>query len=184
MKKNKDVLIIFGSPHKNGHCKKLMHTVFEVFSKEDCEIFSPFKMQMNPCIDCGVCKENDECAFGDLNEFYDDLENCGKLIIISPIYNSGYPSPLKALVDRLQRYYNARFARNIRPPIKKEKKAVLILSSGSDGEEEAKMIEKQTKKVFTVINSELIETVLQQNTDYETNDMSEKIKNACVKIKN
>jgi len=77
----------------------------------------------------------------------------------------GLPAPFKALIDRLQRYYNARFVRNVRPPVKTSKKALLILTAGSDGREAAEMIKRQLEQVFTVINSRLCNAFLWSNAD-------------------
>ncbi len=64
------------------------------------------------CTGCDVCKQQkrgrDElyCIFADdMLRFRALLNDCDELSIVSPVYFSGAPSQLKALIDRLQPYY-------------------------------------------------------------------------------
>ena len=89
------------------------------------------------------------------------------VIVASPVYLLSYPAPLKALFDRFQRFYSARFRRGILKPVAKPKKSVLLLTAGSDGAEAKEIIEAQTKRAFSVMNTTIIGTVLADNTDTE-----------------
>ena len=72
---------------------------------------------------------------------------------------------LKALFDRFQRFYNAHFRRGIAQPIDKPKKAVLLLTAGDDGKEAQAVIEAQTRRAFSVMNTKIVGTVLADKTD-------------------
>ena len=69
------------------------------------------------------------------------------------MYNLSFPAPLKALIDRLQRYWSARFLLGKRPPIDKEKRLVLLTVSGSPSPEGGGMLERQLAPVLTVIHA-------------------------------
>ena len=77
----------------------------------------------------------------------------------------GVPAPMKALIDRFQRYYEARFRRNMKNPIEKRRKAIIMVTSGSDGEIGYEVIKHQLMQAFTVLNIELCGTMLARNTD-------------------
>lgn len=109
------------------------------------------------------------CKFGDMDEIDTYLKKSDLLVFASPIYNFSFPAPLKAILDRMQRYFCARFDLNLIPYVKKRKKSVIILTCGSNEILGKEIIEKQLKRVFTVINTELIETVLWTGTDYLKN---------------
>ena len=95
---------------------------------------------------------------------YADFEAADGIIIASPVYNMSFPAPMKAILDRMQRYYSARFFLGKRPPIAKRRPVALLLSAGSPDEDGA-MIEKQLGKIFTVTNCELLCRVTVNNTD-------------------
>lgn len=65
---------------------------------------------------------------------------------------------MKALIDRSQRYWSARFLRGVRPPIANSKQVVLITVSGDDRTEDGglplggEMVERQLRPPLTILN--------------------------------
>lgn len=104
-------------------------------------------------------------ALKDLEEFFKKFETADVIVFATPIYFMGVPAPMKALIDRFQRYYEARFRRNTKNPIEKRRKAALIVTSGSDGEIGYEVIKHQLLQAFTVLNIELRGSMLARNTD-------------------
>lgn len=127
--------------------------------------FDCFEQAPLPCNDCRFCYAADGCAKPDLKDFYAELEASDLLVFATPVYNLSFPAPLKALIDRLQRYWAARFIRGIRPPIEKEKCAVLLTSSGTDSCEGGAMLEKQLNPVLTVIHARLVLSLHHSGSD-------------------
>lgn len=84
-----------------------------------------------PCDDCRYCYHREGCSKRDLDDFYAALEEADLVVIATPVYHLSFPAPLKALIDRLQRYWSARFILGKRPPISKGKRLVLLTASGS-----------------------------------------------------
>lgn len=80
-----------------------------------------------PCIHCGKCETADLCVFDDLDEYNKLLNEAEALVFASPVYNLSVPAPLKALIDRSQRYFSKRFSLGIKPPIKNIKRQFYYL---------------------------------------------------------
>lgn len=160
------MLVLFSSPRKNGYTQKLLNSFLNaVEDKYDIKIIDCYKLMPKPCIHCGNCEQSDLCIFDDLDE-YDKLLNRAELLVVaSPVYNLSVPSPLKALIDRSQRYFSKRFSLGIKPPIKTHKKAILLLTCGSDDESGFNIIEKQLSRMFTIINTRLYGKVYMPRTD-------------------
>lgn len=182
MKKN--VVVLFGSPHKNGCTSKMLNTFFKNFPNNiNIKTFSAFDMNAKPCIDCGYCKMNNDCVTHDLDDFMKAFEECDIFIIASPVYTFSFPAPLKSILDRFQRYFNARFARNENPPIMKSKQSVLLMTCGSNVDDGFKISTHQLKRTFTVLNTKLVSSCLWSETDFNRDNVpSEELLKAFNKL--
>lgn len=160
----KKTLVLNGSPRADSVSLLLCRSFLSVADEAEIKKYNAYKMNAKPCMACGWCNENIGCCFDDLDAFMSDFEQTDYFVISTPVYNSGVPAPLKAIVDRFQRYYSLRFSHGVKPPVAKHRKAALIITAGSKGEgrEEIKaMFERQ----FTVLNTELVTTVFFDGTD-------------------
>jgi len=160
------VLALMGSPRKSGYTAKLLGTLLREFPKgTSIEIVNLYELNPIPCNACGYCKAGNGCSKKDLEEFFKKFETADVIIFATPIYFMGVPAPMKALIDRFQRYYEARFRRNVKHPIEKHRKAALIVTSGSDGEIGFEVIKHQLLQACSVLNIELGGAMLARNTD-------------------
>lgn len=104
------VLILNGSPRRNGNTAmalKEMETVFRSESVE-CEIVQVGTREIRGCIACGTCHKTGKCVFDDLvNELAPRFEACDGLVVASPVYYASANATLVALLDRL--FYSTRF---------------------------------------------------------------------------
>lgn len=177
LKSDAKILVVYSSPKQYGYTKELLNAFLEECPKTaQVEIVSAYDLNAKPCIDCGYCKQNNACAFNDLNDFYKAFEQADLIVFATPIYNSSYPAPLKAIFDRFQRYYNARFSRNEKPPIEKKRCAVILSTCGSNDEYGFEVIKHQSKNSFTVLNIELCGYVNSKNTDNQRLSKTEILK--------
>ena len=159
-------LVLFGSPKRNSHTARLTGAFLKGLSKSfDVEIVRLFELKPAPCNDCGYCKASDGCSKKDLDEFMKHYFDADLIIIASPVYLDAFPAPMKALFDRFQRFFCARFRRQIEKPIEKPKQAVMLLTAGSDGTEAQAVLEKQVRRAFSVMNTNLCATILADRTD-------------------
>lgn len=161
-----NILILFGSPKRTGHTQKLLDAFLNGLKKPyHLQYARVFDMMPIPCNDCGYCKRAKGCSKKDLDTFMENYFQADFIIVASPIYLYSMPAPLKALFDRFQRFFNARFSQNIKTPIDKQKKAALLLTAGSNGAIGQRIIEEQVKTAFSVMNTTLITSILLGNTD-------------------
>ncbi len=160
------VLVIFGSPHPHGPTARLTETVLASLPVgTHTMVWNCFKNMSVPCDDCGYCKRREGCSKRDLDGFYTELEEADLLIFATPVYHRSFPAPMKAVLDRLQRYWSARFILGIRPPIGKPKPGLLLTVSGSPSDEGGRLIEQQLAPHLTVLNTKLAGAVHAVNAD-------------------
>lgn len=158
-------LVLFASP-RNGYTKKLLDAFLDgLCDNYDVRIIDCYKLSPAPCTACGVCERADTCVFSDLDEYNTLLNKAELLVFASPVYNLSMPSPLKAIVDRSQRYFSKRFSLGVMPPIEVYKRAVLLLTCGSSDRSGFDIITKQLSKMFTILNTKLYTSVCMPNTD-------------------
>ena len=146
------VLVLFGSPHKDGATARLLDACLHGVGDATVTQFDAFTVSAAPCDDCGYCREVNGCRHTDLDVFYEALEAADVLVIATPVYNRSFPAPLKTVLDRLQRYWSARFVRGVRPPIATPKKTVLLTTAGADRADGAHLAE-QLAPILTILNS-------------------------------
>ncbi len=103
-----------------------------LLAKCDATVIDCFERAVAPCDDCRACYKQDSCSKRDMDDIYRLIEDADRLIFLTPVYNRSFPAPMKAMIDRLQCYWAARFIRGVRPPIAKPKTAWLITVCGSD----------------------------------------------------
>ena len=158
-----DTLVIFASPHRDGFTARLLARFLEQEGIKDYYLFDCFKELPQPCVGCNLCEKEFTCSRGDLKEFGKIFKDCRRLVIATPIYNGGLPAPLKALADRAQVYYSARFSRNQRN-IAKDKDAVVLLTCGSPLDK-TKNITDVLLPIFSVTSTKLAGSAIWAGTD-------------------
>lgn len=158
-------LIIFGSPSKSSFTMELLKKV-AAQKLEDAFFYDCFKNPPAPCDGCGFCKNNDGCKFNDLTDFFENFKAASEVVFAFPVYNGSFPAPMKAVIDRFQLFYNARFFKNKRPPIEGRREVTLVITAGG-GEDPLPLIAAQLKPLFTVCGCTLKKAIMLINTDAE-----------------
>ena len=98
------VLIINGSPHKNGCTATALKEVEKILNEEGIttQTIHIGNEDIRGCIACNYCKEHHKCIFNDIvNEAAEIFEECDGILIGSPVYYSGMNGTLKSFLDRL-----------------------------------------------------------------------------------
>lgn len=157
-----NTLIIYASPKNNSYTKKLLLQVMG--DTKSANIYNCFEGLPHPCTDCGLCKKEDTCLYSDLDDFFTEFENAERIVFAFPVYNCGLPAPLKALVDRFQRFYNARFCRSLRPPMNGRRKVTVIMTFGSN-KASSESVLNQLTPLFTISGCTLEKCYILKNTD-------------------
>lgn len=99
------VLLINGSPHKNGETYKALSIIEESLKEKgiDSEWFWLGTNPVRGCIACGSCSNTNRCVFNDdiANELIEKIIECDGLIVGTPVYFSGANGALTAVLDRV-----------------------------------------------------------------------------------
>jgi multimeric flavodoxin WrbA len=184
----KELLLITGSPRKNGVTAKLAAMALEEAGLIDKNInvtaLDTYALALKPCTHCGHCKKNPACVHDDFLPVNAALQRADILVIASPVYVLGFPAPLKALLDRSQQYFEAKFSLGI-TSIKKHKKAIFLSAHGSKDDRGVLFMEEQLKMIFNVYNAELNASIAAHNTDsghIDFDALREEIKTALTDI--
>lgn len=109
------VLMINGSPHKQGNTAVALQEMKSIFSEEEMEIeiIQVGNQDIRGCVACYSCKENGKCVFCDLvNEIAPKFEECDGLVVASPVYFASANATLIAFLDRL--FYSTPFDKSMK----------------------------------------------------------------------
>lgn len=109
------VLLINGSPHKNGCTYTALNEVSKALNnnKVESEIIHIGVKPIQGCISCNKCYESGKCVFADdlYNNLFEKIQEVDAIVVGSPVYYAGPNGSLCALLDRL--FYSAsRFMAN------------------------------------------------------------------------
>lgn len=98
------VLMINGSPHKEGNTATALQEMKKVFEQEgvEAEIVNIGNDAIRGCVACGVCRKLGKCVYDDLvNEIAPKFEEADGLVVGSPVYYASANASLVAVLDRL-----------------------------------------------------------------------------------
>ena len=97
------VLIINGSPRKNGVTAAVLHRIEENLQKADVEVFfyNLGEMKMSHCTGCNYCYRTGHCCIEDDAELLSKrMEEADGIVLGSPTYASNVSGLMKDFIDR------------------------------------------------------------------------------------
>ena len=109
------VLMINGSPRKNGNTSVALREIENIFSESgvEFETIQIGNQDIRGCIACGSCFKNGRCVFNDIvNEIAKKFEEADGLVVASPVYYASANPTLVALLDRL--FYSTGFDKTMK----------------------------------------------------------------------
>jgi multimeric flavodoxin WrbA len=98
------VLLINGSPKRDGNTAQALQEMEKVFLQEGVEVETIHvgTQDIRGCIACGGCMRQGKCVFEDLvNEVAPKFQEADGLVVASPVYYASPNATLIALLDRL-----------------------------------------------------------------------------------
>ena len=98
------VLLVNGSPHKNGCTYTALTEVEKELNKEgiETEIFWLGVKPISGCIACGSCRKTGKCVFNDVvNEFAEKCSEADGFIFGTPVHYAAASGALTSFMDRL-----------------------------------------------------------------------------------
>jgi len=160
-------LAIVGSPRKNSFSLKLHNKFLEQFKNSDfkIDIVHAYDANVGPCTACNFCENNSKCIFDDkMTGIYQLIRDADMISVSTPLYFSTFPSPLKAIIDRCQLFWEEERRTGIQI---KPKKGFLFCAAGSDYKGIFSCVIPGIKHFFNTINTsfDINETVLIKNCD-------------------
>ena len=109
------VLMINGSPHKEGNTATALQEMKKVFEQEgiEAEIVNIGNDAIRGCVACGACRKLGKCVYDDLvNEIAPKFEEADGLVVGSPVYYASANASLVAVLDRL--FHSTGFAKTMK----------------------------------------------------------------------
>ena len=94
---------ISGSPNSKGNNSRMVDRSLAIAKENgfDIEKISLADVNISPCTDCGVCKNEKSCPIDDdMGKIYEIIESADGLIVSSPVYFGTLSGQLKMLFDR------------------------------------------------------------------------------------
>lgn len=100
-----DILILNGSPRKNGNTKFMIDAFVEGAGKDsDIKVINVCEKNIGGCLACEYCHNegNGECIQkDDMQEVYGDLQKCEMIILASPVYYHNFSGQLQCAINRI-----------------------------------------------------------------------------------
>jgi len=153
------ILLIYGSPRRNGNTDELMNKFEqgllcnEKIIKSSLSIEKIFvsSLKFSPCIECRHCSIDGECALKDeMQEVYDKLISCDFIAVSSPVFFTSVSGYLKAFIDRCQKFWALKYELKKRV-VYKERKGIFISTAGSGSDTIFDCPKKVIKALFDVL---------------------------------
>lgn len=109
------VLMINGSPRKDGNTAIALNEMVRIFDEEgvETEVVQVGNQAVRGCIACNTCQTKGKCVFDDVvNELAPKFEAADGLVIASPVYYASANGTLISTLDRL--FYSTSFDRTMK----------------------------------------------------------------------
>ena len=109
------VLIINGSPRKNGNTSLALAEMEKIFAAEgvETETVQIGALAIKGCLACGYCAKAGKCVTDDIvNELAAGFEQADGLVIASPVYYASANGTLVSALDRL--FFSTKFDKRMK----------------------------------------------------------------------
>ena len=97
------VLVLAGSPHKNGTSNTLVNEFIKGAkdSGKEVEVIDLAKANLHPCLGCDYCgMDGDCCQKDDGNMILNKILEADSILFASPVYYYNVSAQLKTIIDR------------------------------------------------------------------------------------
>ncbi|HBA63198.1 MAG TPA: flavodoxin family protein [Lachnospiraceae bacterium] len=97
------VILVNGSPHKNGCTYTALEEIAGTLQKEgiETEIFWVGNKPLSGCLGCGACAKTGKCFIDDcVNEFVEKAKNADGFIFGSPVHYAAASGMITSFLDR------------------------------------------------------------------------------------
>lgn len=115
MKDKLKVLMINGSPRKNGNTSLTLREMEQIFQENGVEVVTVQvgNKSVRGCVACKSCEQKGKCVFDDVvNELAPKFEEANGLVVASPVYHASANGTLITCLDRL--FYSTHFDKTMK----------------------------------------------------------------------
>ncbi len=115
---NRYLLALYTSPRRKGNTSILLGELAGGARDAGLRVveFRAASMDIRPCRACDACFRDGECVQKDeMQDIYPHLVGAGAVALAAPIFSMNICAQAKALIDRCQRFWSARYVLQIDP---------------------------------------------------------------------
>jgi len=127
------VLGILGSPRKGGNTDLLLGEFLKGAASVGAATEKIYLggLEFKGCIECGGCDKTGKCVLSDdMSPLYAKLSAADMVILASPVFFASVTSQLKAMIDRCQSEWVAKYKLKVKSKKAKGAKGVFICAGG------------------------------------------------------
>jgi multimeric flavodoxin WrbA len=150
------VVAFQGSPRVGGNSDALLQEALRAVHEggHEVRIFSPNRMNIKPCQNCGGCEETGVCVIKDeMGEVYEAVRNSDRIVVASPIFFFALSAQIKIIIDRFQCLWCEKYL--LKKPVPegpKGRKGLLLLVGGMKKDVGVQCGEATAKAFFRTIS--------------------------------
>ena len=156
----KNIVILIGSPRREGNTATLSRILIEHLYESDynINIFHLYENEIKACLDCRNCKIGAlRCTVDDdMQKIYTAFDHADFIIFGTPIYWFGPSAKSKLVLDRMRPYFGNKLLSG--------KKGALLLAAG-EGEKDCDLTIEMFKRSFAALEMEYIGAVISKSYD-------------------
>ncbi len=130
------MLVVLGSPRKNGNSETLAKKVAEGIEKGGGEVdyIRLNDLNIRPCQGCGGCEKTGDCVLkDDLTPLFEVVDAADRLLLVSPVYFYGLSGQCKIFGDRFQSRWARRYLLKERFRVGEGRKGYLLSTAATTG---------------------------------------------------
>ncbi len=161
------IMAFAASPRKNGNSEILLDEFIKGLRVGGAKVkkFRIHELNISPCTNCGECEKLGRCVTEDyFQEIFGSLITCDGVVFASPLYFMNVPARGKALIDRCQVFWAAKYRLGIDLFGGRKRLGILVSCSGArygpGGAFLFRGIEDTMTYVFDVLGMEMIDSLL------------------------
>ena len=129
------VIAFAASPRKNGNTETLLDEIIKGLQERNINIekIRTHELEISPCTGCGQCDMLGRCVMQDsFQDLFDLLVECDGAVFAAPLYFMNVPARGKALIDRCQSFWAARYCLELDLFGGRKRPGMLVSCSGMD----------------------------------------------------
>lgn len=160
----KKVVILQGSPRKEGYCAQICQVMMQGLEPLQVTVLDVCDQNIAPCNACDACAHSRGCILSDdMQKVYDLLSSADAIVLASPLYFGGISAHLKALVDRCQAIYNGKIHGH--PMMDNKKRSGLFICTAGAPNADFPGAKMTAQWFFKCLDATVQAEILVHNTD-------------------